>query len=240
MVVDAISSITGPISSSISGAVMERFFFINASLVARFVTQHPIQQAKTKSFILLSLSLEFLLVANIRFQATNVPIVPARISPMPPLRLRPPSSEHIILCVVELDQHSISSTHPFFTIITPSKICFNFSSEPSPMLSTRRLYSTTFGVKIITGRGGSVFASSKSPSPLPSPSTSKFRFSLRQSIYNASASRTNGSCLSFASITISATAFITIGHRPKPGPITNTCIRSIKFVTFSTILRIAR
>jgi hypothetical protein len=46
---DAISSTTSPISSKISGAVIDLFLFSNALAVDRFVKQQAIQQARTKS-----------------------------------------------------------------------------------------------------------------------------------------------------------------------------------------------
>mmetsp|Transcript_12819 Transcript_12819/g.18282 ORF Transcript_12819/g.18282 Transcript_12819/m.18282 type:complete len:208 (+) Transcript_12819:172-795(+) len=207
---------------------MDLLLFENASFVLIFVKQHATQHAKTMS------SFEF---NRILFHATNSPTIPLKMSPSPPHLLRPPSSSQhnllrktpllLLLLLLPLDLEInwiISSWNPFRTIITPSNLCSKISSDPSPSVATKRLYSTELGVNTMVV----LFVAAAAAPPPPD---SKSRFCSNVNRNKASASKTRPNPRFFASRIMSAVALITRGHLPNPGPITRACMFGMTSVT---------
>mmetsp|Transcript_12303 Transcript_12303/g.21593 ORF Transcript_12303/g.21593 Transcript_12303/m.21593 type:complete len:240 (+) Transcript_12303:110-829(+) len=218
----------GPKSSNTLGAVMLRFFRSNASLVARLTKQQAVQHAKGKSLGLVlspSSSLLFCCSVRIRFQATNVPTVPDKMSPIPPERFQPPFSLQAIptgflslLLLLTLAGRMVS-TAPFSTIQQVR------SGSTNPSVCSSRFHSTTLGVNTTND-------SFVNNDPA---------YCGCVNIKSASASITKGnpnSC--WACLMIRAVASNTSGQRPNPGPKIKTCNFSNIPTTFSTMVAINR
>src|SRR6056300_1052876 len=113
-------------------------FFSNASLVALFTVQHAVHVANARCCVNPCTSS---LLFKVAYQAIYAEIVPAKTSPMPPLRFRPPSSAH---CIAK-SPLEMASTCPFSTIML-------FFPLLSPNIEEEeddnRFISITFGVII--------------------------------------------------------------------------------------------
>mmetsp|Transcript_24006 Transcript_24006/g.56657 ORF Transcript_24006/g.56657 Transcript_24006/m.56657 type:complete len:232 (-) Transcript_24006:493-1188(-) len=180
----------------------------NAFLVDRLTKQHAVQQARARSSDEAS-PRSF----KILFHATRLPQVPARISPIPPDRFNPPTSPQTMVdSVVEAaDAGRMKSNAPFSITMHPS--------GRLGALSRRRFSSIAFGVRTTDDS-----------------SDSRFLYFGIVSKNRASASITNGRWYSdWARLMICAVASWTRGHRPRPGPSTNTCILFIIPQTSSTM-----